>query len=175
VLHGDDKRVWVSDWEKWKQKKKKESTGRSEGKTEGGETGAGNENKTKWNGRSILKLIPLAFFLIVALGGTLMPYVLKTLGTALVVNDRIDKSVDSICICGGGKAERVGDGSKLFKELNAKVMIVLGDSISLPGLSATWSELGKREAVRRFGVPENRIISDSKASSTYEEALMTKN
>ena len=90
----------------------------------------------------------------------------------LIVNDKISNA-DVIVVLGGGQSERVMNGVKLYNSGYSKNIIFTGMEFKLPGLTTTWPQLAKNEAMW-LGVPEDAIILEERPTSTYEDAVYVK-
>ena len=113
--------------------------------------------------------IILASLIVIAVTHSLW---LEAIARFLIVEDELSQ-VDVIIILGGGGVGRVRHGVKLYQEGYGASIIVTGMEYKLPGLTVTWPELAKREAVS-LGVPENAIILEERPGSTYEDAKYVK-
>lgn len=97
---------------------------------------------------------------------------LEAIAKFLIVNDQISKA-DVIVVLGGGESERVHNGVKLYNSGYGKHIIFTGMEFKLPGLSTTWPQLAKQEAIS-LGIPEDAIILEERPTSTYEDAVYIK-
>lgn len=167
------KKEWRSEWEQLQSKKRRrikrktvDESPRTVEKT------SGRDKKPLF--ANVLRNIFIAVALFSFLVSSLLPLVFDWMGGYLVVSDDLTLPADFICVCGGGSTERVAYAAMLYSRKKAAAVLVLGDSVHLPGISATWSELAVRELTGRYNVPRSAIISDSRATSTFEEAVLAR-
>jgi uncharacterized SAM-binding protein YcdF (DUF218 family) len=113
--------------------------------------------------------IVVLLFLIILATHTLW---LEAIAKFLIVNDHIFPS-DVIVMLGGGGPERVWNGVKLYKSGYSKHIIVTGMENRFPGLTITWPQLARKEAMS-LGVSEQAIILEERPTSTYEDAVYVK-
>jgi len=97
---------------------------------------------------------------------------LEAIARFLIVEDELTQA-DVIAVLGGGGPERVRHGVKLYQSGYGTRIILTGMEHKLPGLTTTWPKLAMQEAVS-LGVPENAIILEERATSTYEDAKYVK-
>lgn len=91
------------------------------------------------------------------------------LGKFLVITETPKKS-DVIVVLAGGDGSRTAYGAKLFKNGYAEKIIFSGGTLYH---KYTAAELMKEHAIE-LGIPENKIISETKAESTYTNAIYIK-
>ncbi len=167
------KKEWESEWEQMQQKRRgKKLRPGGEGTTKAPEKPAAKKEEPRlsiWVRNIFIAIAVLSFIF-----STLSPMILGWMGEYLVVRDDITQPADFICVCGGGSAERVAYSARLYFDGKAASLLVLGDPVHLPGISATWAELAVREMTERYKVPPGVIISDSRGTSTFEEAVLTR-
>ncbi len=123
----------------------------------------------KYKKRYIVVAIILASLIVIAVTHSLW---LEAIARFLIVEDELSQ-VDVIIILGGGGVDRVRHGVKLYQEGYGTNIIVTGMKYKLPGLTVTWPELAKREAVS-LGVQGDVIILEERPGSTYEDAKYVK-
>lgn len=97
---------------------------------------------------------------------------LESAARFLIVQDNLSPA-DVIVVLGGGGPERVWQGVKLFNLHYGKWIIVTGMEQKFPGLTTTWPQLAKAEAMS-LGVSEGAIILEERSTSTYEDAIYVK-
>ncbi|WP_413306540.1 YdcF family protein [Bacillus sp. 1P10SD] len=90
-------------------------------------------------------------------------------GKFLVVDEKIQKS-DAIIVLSGDKGERVEKAAKLYHQGYGKYFVISG---GITYNDVTAAQLMKNHA-RQLGVPEEAIILEDRADSTYENAEFTK-
>jgi len=113
--------------------------------------------------------IILVLLLVVAITHRLW---LEAIAKFLIVEDQLSQA-DVIVILGGGGPERVRHGVKLYQSGYGTRIIATGMEQKLPGLTTTWPQLARQEAVS-LGVPEDAIILEERPTSTYEDAKYVK-
>ena len=94
---------------------------------------------------------------------------LINLGNFLIVKDDLRKA-DAVVVFSGDNGPRTEKGVELLKEGLADYLIFSGGKVYD---DVTMAELMKAHAIK-LGVSEDRILLDSKASTTHENALFTK-
>ena len=90
-------------------------------------------------------------------------------GNFLVINEYPIKS-DVIIVLSGDRGNRVELGVKLFHENYAPYLLLSGGNVYY---ETTISDLMASHATK-LGVPEEKIIKEDRADSTYENAVLTK-
>lgn len=140
---------------------------RSDVDTQGARTRQG---KVRERG-STLSLLLIA---IVVLAGFVLSYRLwlPLFAWALSVEDK-PRPVDVIVVLGGGSETRVKRGVELYDLGYAEKMIFTGGRVKVAGLRETYAGLLGEEALR-LGVPREAIILEARSTSTYEDALYTR-
>lgn len=94
---------------------------------------------------------------------------LPLLGRFLVVADPLRRA-DAVVALAGGGPERVACAAALFQQGYASWLVVTQTPVTLPGVRATYAELGRQEAVWQ-GVPEERVLAaPGVIYTTWEEA-----
>ncbi|MBD3181938.1 hypothetical protein GF312_06590 [Candidatus Poribacteria bacterium] len=119
--------------------------------------------------RYIVLIAILTFLIILAATHVLW---LEAIASFLIVQDEL-YPVDVIIVLGGGGAERVLQAVKLYKEGYADKIVFTGMKAKLPGMIVTWPQLAMREA-SSLGIPESKIILEERPTSTYEDAVYSK-
>jgi len=90
-------------------------------------------------------------------------------GGRFLVYDEPPRKADVIVVLSGDKGERTVKGAELFREKYAPYLLVSGGIVYH---KTTMAELMKEHAIE-LGVPEDSILVEDKADSTYENAVFT--
>lgn len=96
-------------------------------------------------------------------------FIFGYLGRFLIVNEPLKKS-DIIVVYSGDSGERTVKGVELFKKGYADYIIFSGGTVYD---DIRMANLMTNHAIK-LGIPEEKIIKEPEASSTYENALFTK-
>ena len=91
------------------------------------------------------------------------------LGNFLIVEDELKKA-DAIVVFSGDNGPRTEEGVRLLKEGYGDYLLLSGGKVYD---DVTMAELMKDHAIK-LGVDEDRILVEDKASSTYENAIFSK-
>ena len=95
---------------------------------------------------------------------------LLRVGDWLVVNQAPSK-VNAIIVLGGGPIERIHKGVQLYEAGYARWMILSGGVLASRFLDQ--AQLMQRQAIT-MGVPGSAILEDNRSTTTYQNALDTK-
>jgi uncharacterized SAM-binding protein YcdF (DUF218 family) len=115
--------------------------------------------------RRYRKIIIIIAILIIAIS------IFRNAGNFLAVNETPEKS-DAIVVLGGGSTDRINLGVKLLKEEYGSYLILSSGSITGRN-NEKESEVMKNQALES-GVREDQIIIESRSTSTYENAVYSK-
>lgn len=99
----------------------------------------------------------------------LLIIIAANLGNLLIVNDELNKA-DAIVVFSGDNGPRTEKGVELLKEGLGEYLILSGGVVYD---DVTMAELMKNHALK-LGVPEEKILLEDKASTTHENAKLTK-
>ncbi len=83
------------------------------------------------------------------------------------------RPVDVIVVLGGGSETRLKHGVELYNLGYAEKMILTGGQVKVAGSKETYAGLLGEEALH-LGVPREAIILETRSTSTYEDALYTR-
>ncbi len=100
------------------------------------------------------------------------PWWLTALGRFLVV-DQPPHPADAILVLGGGAGEREEWAAELYRQGYAPRVIASGESPHIPGEERTFAEISAAHLVR-LGVPAAAIATMPQTTSTYDEAIYTR-
>lgn len=98
-------------------------------------------------------------------------FIFFSIGNFLSPQDNLEKSDVIVVISGGDTTERTAEGVKVFKDGWAPYMLFSGAAKSG---SVSNAKSMKSYALKK-GVPSEKILIEEKATSTYENALFSKN
>ncbi|OIP22224.1 hypothetical protein COX95_03315 [bacterium CG_4_10_14_0_2_um_filter_33_32] len=98
-------------------------------------------------------------------------FTMAFLGKFLSPQDNLDKSDVIIVISGGETIERTAEGVKLFKQGYASYLLFSGAAKS----GTVSNAKGMKNYAIKQGVSSNNILLEEKSTSTYENALFSKN
>lgn len=105
----------------------------------------------------------------IIIGGLIGLFIVGYSGKFLIVNEPLKKS-DIIVVYSGDSGERTVKGVELLKKGYADYIIFSGGTVYD---DVKMANLMTNHAIK-LGVPEEKIIKEPEASSTYENALFTK-
>lgn len=111
--------------------------------------------------RIVLSVIVVTLILLIIIAANL--------GNLLIVNDELNKA-DAIVVFSGDNGPRTEKGVELLKEGLGEYLILSGGVVYD---DVTMAELMKNHALK-LGVPEEKILLEDKASTTHENAKLTK-
>lgn len=95
--------------------------------------------------------------------------ILKGLKSYLVIDEE-PKRVDAIVVYSGDAGDRTEKGIELLKEKYADILILSGGAVYE---DLRMADLMKDHSIR-LGIPEEQIVVEREANSTYENALFVK-
>ncbi len=97
---------------------------------------------------------------------------LGQMGGWLIYQDKIEKA-DAILVLGGGRGERVLEGTKLYLEKYANLIMMTGEYEQImSGPVYHWAVQGQKLAMSR-GVPKGKIFPILNSKSTYDDATLS--